>query len=331
MAQAGMAAEPMRALGPPPPGRSLANPGANAAMDVPSGVQRALSAIRAALPFVQRLLPLLDGNIGAAVSNMLTPVHHATPQPPPPPPVDLAPIEQGLTELQTQQKELRGQVMEQNSSLKRVEDQLEMVREATDRNTLEQQELLEDLKVVGNKVNLFALDRAGTPGALSVAEYCSLPAYSAGAAVDAGRRGCSRARERLKVTRKNRFDRENSTGSMDWHPFWTLSVNLGRNCPILHQGTIIVYCHEYDFDTFRSLYPSIVICCYCQSYFRGASIRHSSSADSSENSRPFVRYAVIPLFTELHQRAALIGARARSVSSWHGMPTASVKNKPFLN
>jgi hypothetical protein len=32
-----------------------------------------------------------------------------------------------------------------------------MVREATDRNTLEQQELLEDLKTVGNKVNAFAL------------------------------------------------------------------------------------------------------------------------------------------------------------------------------
>jgi endonuclease III len=47
--------------------------------------------------------------------------------------------------------------VEQNSSLKRVEDQLEMVREATDRNTLEQQELIEDLKGVGNKVNLLAL------------------------------------------------------------------------------------------------------------------------------------------------------------------------------
>ena len=50
---------------------------------------------------------------------------------------------------------------EQNSSLKRVEDQLEMVREATDRNTLEQQELLEDLKTVGNKVNTFALFALG--------------------------------------------------------------------------------------------------------------------------------------------------------------------------
>jgi hypothetical protein len=41
---------------------------------------------------------------------------------------------------------------------------LEMVREATDRNTLEQQELLEDLKAVGNKVNLFAMIALGLLG-----------------------------------------------------------------------------------------------------------------------------------------------------------------------
>jgi hypothetical protein len=51
---------------------------------------------------------------------------------------------------------LRDQVVEQNTSLKKVEDQLQHVREATDRNTLEQQELLEDLKAVGTKVNIFA-------------------------------------------------------------------------------------------------------------------------------------------------------------------------------
>ncbi len=51
--------------------------------------------------------------------------------------------------------------MEQNTSLKRVEDQLEMVREATDRNTLEQQELLEDLKTFGNKVKLVVIIALG--------------------------------------------------------------------------------------------------------------------------------------------------------------------------
>jgi chromosome segregation ATPase len=70
--------------------------------------------------------------------------------------VNLEPLEDGLAELQTQHRDLRNQIVEQNTSLKRVEDQLEMVREATDRNTLEQQELLEDLKTVGTKVTTFA-------------------------------------------------------------------------------------------------------------------------------------------------------------------------------
>jgi hypothetical protein len=147
-----------RAFGVPPPGRSLAGGAQVDPADGPSGIARAVSALRSALPFVQKMLPLLDGNIATAVVNMLTPHHHPVP---PPPPVNLAPIEDGLSELQSQHKELRDQVVEQNSSLKRVEDQLEMVREATDRNTLEQQELLEDLKVVGNKVNIFALIALG--------------------------------------------------------------------------------------------------------------------------------------------------------------------------
>jgi len=138
-----------------PPGRALANSSANASQaEQPSSIQRAVSALRLALPFVQRILPLLDGNIATTVSNILSP-HPQTQQPPSP--VNLAHIEDGLADLQTQHRDLREQVVEQNSSLKRVEDQLEMVREATDRNTLEQQELIEDLKGVGNKVNLLAL------------------------------------------------------------------------------------------------------------------------------------------------------------------------------
>jgi hypothetical protein len=157
-AQPGSLNEPQRGYVPPPPGRALANSSLNAPIDVPSGIQRAVSALRAALPFVQRILPLLDGNIAGVVSNMMAPHHHA---PPPPPPTNLAPLEDGLAELQTQQRELHEQLVEQNSSLKRVEDQLEMVREATDRNTLEQQELMEDLKAVGNKANMFALIALG--------------------------------------------------------------------------------------------------------------------------------------------------------------------------
>jgi hypothetical protein len=147
----------------PPPGRALTSQSsAPPPAGQRTGLQRAVGALRTALPYVQRILPLLDGNIGTAVSNILNPRPH--PAPPPPPPVNLAPIEKGLTELQTQHRELREQVVEQNASLKRVEDHLEMVREATDRNTLEQQELLEDLKSVGNKVNIVAVIALGLLG-----------------------------------------------------------------------------------------------------------------------------------------------------------------------
>lgn len=82
-----------------------------------------------------------------------------TPQQKPPapaPPVDLVPIQNSLADLRIQQRTLRDQVVEQNASLKKVGDQLQHVREATDRNTLEQQELLGELKTVGKRVNLFA-------------------------------------------------------------------------------------------------------------------------------------------------------------------------------
>jgi len=143
----------LKRLAPPPPRRTMDD--APAAGDEPSGLQRAVSAFRSALPFVQRLLPLLDGNIASTVSNLLAPRPH--PQTPPQAKLDLAPIEDGLADLRTQHEGLRNQVIEQNNSLKRVEDQLEMVREATDRNTLEQQELLETLKSLGNKVKVVVI------------------------------------------------------------------------------------------------------------------------------------------------------------------------------
>ena len=116
-----------------------------------SSLQKAVKGVRMALPFVQKVLPLLDGQVIATLANLLAPRHAQAP------PVNLTPIEGGIAELQTQQRKLREQVVEQNVSLKKVEDRLEMVREATDRNTLEQQELLDDLKSVRRKLTVFAV------------------------------------------------------------------------------------------------------------------------------------------------------------------------------
>jgi hypothetical protein len=142
-----------RAAGSPPSGRALAcSPAAPAPQ--PSSLQRVAGALRMALHLGQRLLPPPYDNIASTVSNLLNPPPHT---PPPPPLVNLVALDDGLAELQTQYLNLRNLIVVQNFSLKRVENQLELLREATDHNTLEHQKLLEDLKTVGNKINVFAL------------------------------------------------------------------------------------------------------------------------------------------------------------------------------
>lgn len=120
----------------------------------PSRLERTVSVVRAAIPFVQRILPLLDGNIGTAVSNILTPHQH---MPPPPPPVNIESLEDDLATLQEQYRDLRNRILEQHASLKRVEDQLEKVRDTAETTAFEQHELVDDLKAVRKKVNRFAL------------------------------------------------------------------------------------------------------------------------------------------------------------------------------
>ena len=133
-----------------PPGRTL-SVSAHPEPDSSSATQWFTGVMKQAVPFVQKLLPLLDGQIAAAAANLLTARPHV------PQRVDLQPIEHGLADLQVQQASLKDQISDQNTALKRVEDHLQMVREATDRNTLEQQELIEDLKTITSRMNLLAL------------------------------------------------------------------------------------------------------------------------------------------------------------------------------
>ena len=135
-----------------PPGRALAGP--SAAGEDGSAMQRAMGILKQAAPYVARLLPLIEGNLGAAIGNLLSGRPHNAPTQVT---VDLAPVKNQLSDLQAQQTELRSTMQEQTAGLKRVEGQLELVREATDRNTLEQQELMGDLKTMGQKVNRVAL------------------------------------------------------------------------------------------------------------------------------------------------------------------------------
>lgn len=105
--------------------------------------------MRTVLPHLLRLLPLLDGNVGSAVSNLLVP---PAPAPPPPPPVNLEPVEKGLAELKTQLHSLRAQVSDQDALFQRIESRLKLAEDAAVRNTIAQQELLKGLKAVGDRV-----------------------------------------------------------------------------------------------------------------------------------------------------------------------------------
>jgi hypothetical protein len=66
-------------------------------------------------------------------------------------------IEGQLVELKTQHSGLHEHLTGQNVSIQRAEEKLHAVRHATERNTLEQKEMIEELKGVGTKVNVLAV------------------------------------------------------------------------------------------------------------------------------------------------------------------------------
>jgi len=121
----------------------------------PYGVSRVMKAVKLALPLVQRMLPLLEGNVARAVSNLLLVplITDSSRQTAP----NLGPMEDSLTQLNLRQQDLVDQISAQNSSLKDVEERLAQVQTATDRNTIEQQELIEDLRALAKRVNAFAI------------------------------------------------------------------------------------------------------------------------------------------------------------------------------
>lgn len=118
----------------------------------PTGFQRAMGALRVALPLVQRVLPLINPNVGSVVSALMGQQTHGRPMPPP---VNLDPIEDRLIDLQSRHHGLHSQVLEQNASLNRIEDNLDAIRDAMERNAQAQKELREDLKAVAGRIKVF--------------------------------------------------------------------------------------------------------------------------------------------------------------------------------
>jgi hypothetical protein len=86
------------------------------------------------LPFITRLLPLLDMATGHAQSSSSTAVALSND------------LKQGVGEIQKTQQDLRITLQDQTLQLKRFEDQVARMRESTEKNSLEHSELVEDVK-----------------------------------------------------------------------------------------------------------------------------------------------------------------------------------------
>lgn len=119
---------------------------ANSRPGKPSGFNRAMGVVRAALPVVQKLLPLLEGNVAYAAANFLTSQGQH---------VDLVPLEKAVGKLQEEQRSMRGQVAEHRTALQQVQDELAAVKEAAAQSASDQRELAEHLLVTRQKISRF--------------------------------------------------------------------------------------------------------------------------------------------------------------------------------
>jgi hypothetical protein len=114
-----------------------------------SGLQRAVGFVRFVAPMVQKVLPLLEGNVAMVVTNLLAPRPTSSH-------VDLQPIESAVAKMRKDHLDLRLSVADQTAALKRIADQVEAVKDSTAQNSLETKEIAGDVQRLKAKMNAFA-------------------------------------------------------------------------------------------------------------------------------------------------------------------------------
>jgi len=117
----------------------------------PSGLHRTASAVRTVVPLLQKLLPLLDGNVASAVANLLAPRLMSGPV------VDLSPLDTSLMKLRGDLAVIQDRNAQQDVAFKRIDDQLETMKEAVERTAVEQREVAEEVARVRKNLRVFAL------------------------------------------------------------------------------------------------------------------------------------------------------------------------------
>lgn len=115
-------------------------------------LEKAVGVLRAILPIAHKCLPLLDGQIGTVVSNLIGP------QTSPRQIVNaLLPLQEGLAQLERRHMELRAQVSGQSAALSQIDEQLEEVKKLAGETAENQRNLTESLEKMGRKLNWVAI------------------------------------------------------------------------------------------------------------------------------------------------------------------------------
>jgi hypothetical protein len=110
----------------------------------PNAMWKALLQLKSVIPYVSRLLPLLDARL-LPLLDLIGLGHGQN--------TGLSKeLRENVTGIQTGQRELRVAVQDQALEIKRLEDQLSRLREATEKNNFEHAELVEDVKSIGSLI-----------------------------------------------------------------------------------------------------------------------------------------------------------------------------------
>jgi len=115
-------------------------------------LEKTVNALRAMLPIAQKVLPLLDGQIGTVVSNFIGP--QATPRQVT---QSLLPLQQELAQFEKQYVELSAQVTDQTEALGRLYEQLESLRKLVEETVESQQVLRAETERLRRNIKLVAI------------------------------------------------------------------------------------------------------------------------------------------------------------------------------
>lgn len=114
----------------------------------PSKLERAVGIAKTVLPLVGNLLPLLEGNVVGAATNLIA-------NRPAVQEIELKPLEEAIAKVQAEQRALAFHSGEHKRAIQRLEDEFAALQEAVRKNAADQAELIEQVAKLAKRTSGF--------------------------------------------------------------------------------------------------------------------------------------------------------------------------------